>query len=58
MTYQDFLESKIEIAPLVGIEVQPEEVHKILKPHQKDAVVWACRGGRRGMVEMVERHRR
>ncbi len=49
MTYQEFLEQKIDVAPLTGIEVSPEEVSPILKPHQRDAVLWALKGGRRGI---------
>ena len=47
--YQEFLEQKIDIAPLTGIEVSPEEVSPVLKPHQRDAVLWALKGGRRGI---------
>lgn len=49
MNYQEFLESKIEVAPLLGVEVSPKEVKRILKPHQRDMVLWACKGGRRGI---------
>ncbi len=50
-TYQDFLLSKIEIAPETGFEIDPEEINPVLKPHQKDAVIWAIRGGRRALFE-------
>jgi hypothetical protein len=50
-SYQDFLRAKAAIAPLGGFECDPSEVHPILKPHQRDAVVWAVRGGRRALFE-------
>ncbi len=47
MSYRTFLESKIETAPVSGFDVRPEEINPALKPHQKDAVIWALHGGRR-----------
>lgn len=49
--YLDFLNSKIEIATQSGFEVDPEDVSAILKPHQRDAVMWAIRGGCRALFE-------
>ena len=49
MTYQSFLENKIDIAPLSGIEVAESELNPALKPHQRVSVLWALRGGRRGI---------
>lgn len=49
--YTGFLESKIEVAPISGFEVTPCELSPALKPHQRDAVIWACKGGRRGLFE-------
>lgn len=51
MTYRDFLESKIELATDSGFEINPNEINKALKPHQRDAVVWALKGGRRALFE-------
>ncbi len=51
MNYDAFLHSKIEVAPVSGFDVQPEEVNPALKPHQREAVIWACRGGRRALFE-------
>lgn len=51
MTYREFLEKKIEIAPDTGFEVSPEEVNPALKDHQRDAVIWAVKGGCRGLFE-------
>ena len=39
MNYDDFLHSKIEVAPVSGFEVRPEDIHPALKPHQRDAAV-------------------
>ena len=50
-TYREFLESKMVIAPESGFEVDPEEVNPALKPHQRDAVCWAVRGGKRALFE-------
>lgn len=49
MTYKEFLENKIDIAPLSGIEIDPSEINPVLKPHQRTSVLWALRGGRRGI---------
>ena len=51
MTYEEFLQSKIDIADETGFEIDPSEVNPALKPHQLDAVVWAIRGGRRALFE-------
>lgn len=51
MSYTDFLRSKIQIAPVSGFVVNPDEIHPALKPHQRDAVMWACKGGRRALFE-------
>lgn len=51
MGYIDFLQSKIEVAKETGFNISPDEVSPILKPHQRDAVMWAVRGGRRALFE-------
>lgn len=51
MTYKEFLETKIELATDSGFVIEPEKVNKALKPHQRDAVMWALRGGRRALFE-------
>lgn len=51
MTYQEFLESKIELAQDSGFEVNPADINKALKLHQGDAVIWALKGGRRALFE-------
>ena len=49
VTYQEFLEGKIDVAPLTGLDVKPEQLSPALKPHQRDSVLWALRGGRRAL---------
>ena len=49
--YLEFLRGKIRVAPETGFEVDPAQVNPALKPHQRDAVIWACRGGRRALFE-------
>lgn len=49
--YNTFLRNKIDIAASTGFEVSPDEIHPALKAHQKDAVIWALRGGRRALFE-------
>lgn len=51
MTYKEFLESKIELAQDSGFAVDPAKINKALKPHQRDAVIWALKGGRRALFE-------
>lgn len=50
-TYRDFLAEKVRMAPRAGFDVAPDEAHPILLPHQRDAVRWACAGGRRALFE-------
>ena len=51
MDYKEFLMSKMEIARDSGFEVDASEINHALKPHQRDAVRWALRGGRRALFE-------
>lgn len=51
MTYDEFLHSKVIVAPESGFDAEPSEVNSALKPHQRDAVLWACKGGRRALFE-------
>jgi len=51
MTYQEFLKTKIVLATDSGFEIDPSEINPALKPHQRDAVVWALAGGRRALFE-------
>lgn len=49
--YMDFLKSKIEVAPEAGFSVPLDDINPTLKPHQKDAVKWAVKGGKRALFE-------
>lgn len=51
MNYKDFLISKIAFAPETGFEVADMDINSVLKPHQRDAVRWAVKGGRRALFE-------
>lgn len=47
----EFLKSKMEIAVESGFEIDRSEINQALKDHQKDAVVWALKGGKRALFE-------
>lgn len=49
MNYEDFLRAKVPIAQQDGIQIEPGDVHPLLKPHQRAIVTWAVRGGRRAI---------
>lgn len=51
MNYKEFLESKIELATESGFIVDPADINPALKSHQRDAVMWALKGGRRALFE-------
>ncbi len=51
MEYLAFLKSKIELAKESGFKIEPSQLNKALKPHQRDAVAWALKGGRRALFE-------
>lgn len=51
MTYEEFLRTKIVMATDSGFEIDGSMINPALKPHQKDAVVWALRGGKRALFE-------
>lgn len=47
MTYDEFINSKVQIARKTGFEIPDGEICDNLKPHQKVAVKWNIAGGRR-----------
>lgn len=49
--YLNFLQSKVVNAPESGFSVDPSALSGKLKPHQKAAVIWALKGGRRALFE-------
>lgn len=50
-TYLEFLKSKIVLAKKSGFDVDPGQINQNLKPHQRDSVIWALRGGRRALFQ-------
>lgn len=51
MNYLEFLKNKVATAPEVGFIVKDEEISDVLLPHQKAAIKWAVKGGRRALFE-------
>ena len=53
--YINFLKAKICIAPETGLDVQVGDIAFLdgtfLKPHQKDGINWAIKGGKRALFE-------
>lgn len=49
MEYREFLEGKITLSEMHGFGCEPDEINPILKPHQRDIVQWAVRGGKRAI---------
>lgn len=49
LSYAEFLAAKIAIAPDTGIAITDDEIHPLLKPHQRAMVQWAVQGGRRAL---------
>lgn len=47
--YLDFLRAKIKMARFDGFSVSQDEIHPVLKPHQRDIVRWAVKGGNRAI---------
>jgi len=47
--YMNFVRSKIQLAKFDGFEIDEIEISPILKPHQRDIVKWAVRGGCRAI---------
>ena len=49
--YLEFLKRKVCVAPDSGFSLDPEDLSPALKPHQRAAVAWALKGGRRALFE-------
>ena len=50
-TYLEFLKSKIVLAKKTGFDVATGYINPALKPHQRDSVIWALRGGHRALFQ-------
>lgn len=51
VNYLEFLRGKIVQAPESGFDLDGSELSPALKPHQRAAVLWALKGGRRALFE-------
>ena len=51
MNYREFLKTKIDLSEETGFEISKGNLNPALMPHQKDAVQWALRGGKRALFE-------
>lgn len=49
--YDAFLRAKVAPMSEFGFEVTDADINPLVKPHQRDAIIWACRGGRRALFE-------
>lgn len=47
MKYKDFLKNKVVMADHFGFDISDDEIHPILKLHQRALVRWGVSGGRR-----------
>lgn len=47
--YADFIAAKAAIAPQSGLDIDESEINPICLPHQKAAIRWAIKGGRRAI---------
>jgi hypothetical protein len=47
--YRKFLKAKCRLAEELGHGVSPVDINPMLKPHQKDSVLWMVQGGRRAL---------
>lgn len=45
LSYEQFLQAKMVQAPSRGFEISADEVNPLLKPHQRDVVLWDVRLG-------------
>ena len=51
--YEDFIRAKVSLSKGYGFDIADEEVHPLLKPHQRVAVRWAVKGGRRALFDTL-----
>ncbi len=55
--YLKFLRDKIKLASFTGFDVAPEEINPALKPHTRDIVRWAAKGGCRAIFASFGLHK-
>ena len=51
MEYTEFIKTKVPAATVSGFDIPGNEINPALLPHQRDAVRWAVKGGRRALFE-------
>ena len=47
--YEDFITEKVNFDRSFGFDIEDSDINPILKPHQRDIVRWAVKGGRRAI---------
>lgn len=57
MTYEEFLRAKIKLANFDGFDVPMEQINPALKPHTRDIVQWAVKGGNRAIFASFGLHK-
>lgn len=57
MSYEDFLRRKIKLASCDGFDVPLDQINPALKPHTRDIVRWAVKGGNRAIFASFGLHK-
>jgi DNA modification methylase len=57
MTYEAFLRAKVKLAAFDGFDVPMEAINPALKPHTRDIVRWAVKGGNRAIFASFGLHK-
>lgn len=57
MTYDEFLRAKVKLASFDGFDVPAEAINPALKPHTRDIVRWAVKGGNRAVFASFGLHK-
>jgi hypothetical protein len=55
--YEQFLRQKIKLASFDGFDVDLEQINPALKPHTRDIVKWAVKGGNRAIFASFGLHK-
>jgi hypothetical protein len=50
MEYQELISAKVVSATKTGLQIEPENLHTSLFPHQRDITMWNIEGGCRAGV--------
>lgn len=57
MEYLDFVKSKVRVADQGGFDVDLEQINPALKPHTREIVRWAVKGGQRAIFASFGLHK-